>query len=53
MAQWRFDPVSAPTTDEWMDVPDVDKLGDGGNYLEPSPIHPDYDWYTSWRVKPE
>lgn len=41
----------SPTTDEWCDVPDADKLGEGSNYLEPSPIHPDYDYFI-WRIRP-
>ena len=36
--------------DDWIDIPDVDTLGDGANYLEPSPIHPDYDHWKEWRV---
>lgn len=42
----------SPTTDEWLDVPDVNTLGEGNNYLEPSPLHPEYDYYENWRVKP-
>lgn len=42
----------SPTTDAWLDVPDVDKLGEGDAYLEPNPLHPDYDHYENWRVKP-
>jgi len=41
----------SPTTDEWIDVPDVTDLANR-NYLEPSPIHPEYDWWPNWRVKP-
>jgi len=41
----------SPTTDEWLDVPDVNDLADG--YLEPHPLHPDYDHFVSWRIKPE
>lgn len=42
----------SPSTDEWVDIPDVKDLGVGDNYLEPSPIHPDYDWWKNWRIKP-
>lgn len=42
----------SPNTDEWIDVPNVDKLSDDSNYLEPSPIHPEYDWWENWRVRP-
>ncbi len=43
----------SPTTDEWFDVCDVNKLDEGNNYLDPNPLHPDYDWFDNWRVKPE
>jgi hypothetical protein len=42
----------SPSTDEWIDVPDVNDLDNGNNYLSPSPIHPSYDWWDNWRVKP-
>lgn len=42
----------SPSTDEWIDVPMVADLAQDRNYLEPSPLHPDYDWWPSWRVKP-
>ena len=42
----------SPSTDEWVDVPMISCLGEGDNYLEPSPIHPDYDWWPNWRQKP-
>jgi hypothetical protein len=43
----------SPTTDGWFDVPAADRLGEDQNYLEPSPIHPDYDWWPNWRIAPE
>lgn len=30
----------SPTTDEWYDVVDVNKLEEGDNYLTPNPLHP-------------
>lgn len=39
----------SPSTDEWIDVPHINKLDKG--YLEPSPLHPDYDWWPNWRIK--
>jgi hypothetical protein len=42
--------VQSPTLDTWSDVPSMNQLGDGNRYLEPSPIHPDYD-YMRFRVK--
>lgn len=41
----------SPTTDTWFDVPSAAYLGVGDNYRQPSPIHPDYDWWDNWRVK--
>lgn len=41
----------SPSTDEWIDIADVDKLGFGDRYLEPSPIHPDYAYWPNWRIK--
>ncbi|UOL48729.1 hypothetical protein [Pseudomonas phage Astolliot] len=38
----------SPSTDEWIDVPMVSDLDVG--YLDPSPIHPEYDWWSNWRV---
>jgi hypothetical protein len=34
----------SPTTDQWFDVPNVNKLGQDRSYLDPSPIHPEYDY---------
>lgn len=42
----------SPTTDEWFDVPGVAQLGEDRNYLEPSPLHPDYGWWPNWRIAP-
>jgi hypothetical protein len=42
----------SPSTGEWVDVPAAHLLGQGSNYLEPSPIHPDYDWWPNWRIAP-
>jgi hypothetical protein len=42
----------SPTTDKWYDVVNVNQLGEGDNYLEPNPLHPEYDWYDNWRIKP-
>lgn len=41
----------SPTTDEWIDVPNVNELGKNNNYLEPSPLHPEFDWWPNWRIK--
>lgn len=35
----------------WKDAPAATKLIEGDNFLEPHPIHPDYD-HLEWRVKP-
>lgn len=42
----------SPTTDEWYDVVDVNKLEEDDNYLTPNPLHPDYDYFENWRIKP-
>lgn len=42
--------VQSPTTDEWMPVPAATDLGQGRQFLEPHPLHPDYD-YMTYRVK--
>lgn len=34
----------------WFDVPNVNNLDEGNNYLTPNPLHPDYDG-TEYRVK--
>jgi hypothetical protein len=41
----------SPTTDEWFDVANVNTLDDNDNYLEPNPLHPDYDYFKNWRIK--
>lgn len=41
----------SPSTDEWIDIPNVNSLGIGNNYLDVSPIHPDYAWWKNWRIK--
>jgi hypothetical protein len=43
--------VQSPTTDKWSDVPNVNNLDEGNNYLCPNPLHPDYDYFENWRVK--
>lgn len=40
----------SPTTDEWIDVADASTLDE--NYLDPNPLHPSYDWWENWRIKP-
>ena len=40
----------SPSTDEWIDVPDVADLK--GQYLEPNPLHPEYSYWDNWRIKP-
>jgi len=40
----------SPSTDKWHDAPNINNLEEGDNYLEPSPLHPDYDWWE-WRIK--
>jgi hypothetical protein len=46
----------SPSTDKWIDVPDVNNLAHKNNwednYLSVSPIHPEYDWWPNWRLKP-
>lgn len=42
----------SPITDEWFDVPDVNKLDVDNDYLEPNPLHPSFDWFPNWRIKP-
>lgn len=41
----------SPTTDEWFEVPNVNDLDQDRNYLEPNPLHPEYDYNTTWRIK--
>jgi hypothetical protein len=41
----------SPTTDKWLDVPNVNNLDEGDNYLRPNPLHPEYDYFENWRVK--
>jgi hypothetical protein len=41
----------SPTLNQWDDIPDVNSLDDGDNYLLPNPLHPDYD-YMDFRIKP-
>ena len=40
----------SPSTDEWIDVPNVVDLQ--GQYLEPNPLHPEYSYWDNWRIKP-
>jgi hypothetical protein len=42
--------VQSPTMDTWSDVPTMAQLHDGNRYLEPNPLHPEYD-YMNFRVK--
>lgn len=41
--------VQSPTTDQWTIVPMAAKLGQDNVYLDPSPIHPEYD-YMRFRI---
>lgn len=40
----------SPSTDEWIDIPDATDLYNDDNFLEPHPIHPEYDWWENWRI---
>lgn len=42
----------SPSTDEWLDIYDFRDIGEGQNFLDVSPIHPEYAWWSNWRIKP-
>lgn len=41
----------SPSTDKWHDVYMFEDISEGNNFLDVSPIHPEYSWWDNWRVK--